>query len=397
MARFAFVLGTLSAAGPLAIDMYLPALPNIAHDLHATQGQVETSIMTYFVGLMAGQPFYGPLSDRFGRKLPLVGGMLLYVLASIGCSLASGPEILIAARAVQGLGAGASIAISAAIIRDMYTGHQAARLLALRMLVMGASPIIAPLMGATVIAAVSWRYVFWFGAAFGLFGCCLLFLIPETRHAHHRANTRLSGVFGVYRRLIGDTAFMGAVGSVAFMQLAFAAYIAGSSFLFIKINHTPPGLYGLIFATNAIGFISCAQLAPNLMRRFRPERLIVVASLVQTATALFMLGAAVTGHATVPVLIGPLFLFLGCYGLVGGPAVVLALRDHGAIAGTAASLLSFLQWGSAAAGSGLVALLADGTARPMTTVMAGGALVALLVVYRAFGKPRIEPASASAS
>ena len=386
MARFALVLGTLSASGPLAIDMYLPALPAIARDLHASQGQVEMSMMTFFAGLTLGQPFYGPLSDRVGRKAPLVGGMLLYMAACIGCSLSASAPVLIAARLVQGLGAGAPIAISAAIIRDVYSGHQAARLLALRMLVLGASPIIAPIVGASIIAAASWRDVFWAAAAYGLFGLSLLFLIPETRHAHHRAASRLSATVGVYRRLVVDGAFMGAVGSAACMQLAFTAYIAGSSFVFIRVNHTPPWLYGLIFASNAVGFIGCAQLAPNLMRRFRPERMLIVASAVQTATALFMFGAVLLHLASVPVLLGPLFLFLGCYGLVGGPATVLALRDHGPIAGTASSLLSFLQWGSAALGSGLVALLANGTALPMTGVMAGGAAAAFVVVRRAFGR-----------
>ena len=180
---------------------------------------------------MFGQPFYGPLSDRFGRKLPLFGGMMLYVAASIGCSLAQTAPVLIWARALQGLGAGASIAISAATIRDVYTGHQAARLLALRMLVLGLSPILSPIFGASIIAAVSWRYVFWFTAAYGLLSSLLLVLIPETRHPDHRAGAKLSGVLGVYGRLLRDARFTGAVASVACMQLAFTAYIAGSSFV----------------------------------------------------------------------------------------------------------------------------------------------------------------------
>jgi DHA1 family bicyclomycin/chloramphenicol resistance-like MFS transporter len=386
MARYAFVLGTLSAAGPLAIDLYLPGLPMIARDLHATQGQVEMSMMSFFAGLMIGQPFYGPLSDRFGRKTPLALGILLYCVASIGCSMAVSAPMLIAARLVQGLGAGASIAISAAIIRDVYTGHQAARLLALRMLVIGGSPILAPIIGASIISAWGWRYVFWLSAAYGLYGICLLALIPETRHAHHRADTKLSGTLGIYRRLLGDRHFMGAVGSAAFMQLAFTAYIAGASFVFIKVYHTPPWLFSLIFASNAFGFIGCAQFAPNLMKRFPAERLIVTASCVQTVTAAVLVTLALTHHASVPALIVPLFLFLGCYGLVGGPATVIALRDQGPVAGTAASLLSFLQWGASAVGSGLVALLANGTAVPMTVVMMTGAGIAFLVVQRAFGR-----------
>ncbi len=255
MARFALVLGALSAAGPMAIDMYLPALPTIARDLHATQGQAEVSMTTFFLGLMLGQPFYGPLSDRFGRKPPLVGGMMLFVLSSIACSLATAAPVLIAGRFLQGLGSGSAIAISAATIRDRYTGHQAARLLALRVMVLGLSPILSPVLGAALISVVSWRFIFWFAAAYGLLASALLLLIPETREPQHRTTTHVAKVLGIWGRLAKDRTYMGAVTVVAFMQLAFSAYIADSSFVFIKIDHTPPWLYSAIYASNAIGFI----------------------------------------------------------------------------------------------------------------------------------------------
>ena len=397
MARFALVLGALSAAGPMAIDMYLPALPMIARDLHATQGQAELSMTTFFLGLMLGQPFYGPLSDRFGRKPPLAAGMLLFVLSSVACSLATNAPVLIAGRFLQGLGSGSSIAISAATIRDRYTGHQAARLLALRVMVLGLSPILSPVLGAGLISVVSWRFIFWFAAAYGLLASILLLLIPETRDPAHRTVTHVSKVLGIWGRLVKDRTYMGAVSVVAFMQLAFSAYIADSSFVFIKIDHAPPGLYSAIYASNAIGFISLAQFAPNLMRRFKAERLIVAGSALQAVNAVVLFALAATGHVGVAVLLAPLFLFLGCIGLVGGPATVVALRDHGPVAGTAASLLSFLQWGSAALGSGLVAAMANGTALPMTAVMMCAALLGLLTALRAFGWPANSQAAAAAA
>ena len=397
MARFALVLGALSAAGPMAIDMYLPALPMIARDLHATQGQAELSMTTFFLGLMLGQPFYGPLSDRFGRRLPLFGGMMLFVAASIACSMATNAPVLIAGRFLQGLGSGSAIAISAATIRDRYTGHQAARLLALRVMVLGLSPILSPVLGAGLISVVSWRFIFWFAAAYGLLSTGLLLLIPETRDPIHRTVTHISRVLGVWCRLIKDRTFIGAVGVVALMQLAFSAYIADSSFVFIKIDHATPWLYGVIYASNALGFISLAQFTPNLMRRFKAEHLIVAGSALQASMAVIILACALSGHVQVPVLIGPLFLFLASFGLVGGPATVTALRDHGPVAGTASSLLSLLQWGSAALGSGLVAAFANGTALPMTGVMMGAALVGVLAALLAFARmPAPEPASAAA-
>jgi DHA1 family bicyclomycin/chloramphenicol resistance-like MFS transporter len=396
MARFALVLGALSAAGPMAIDMYLPALPMIARDLHATQGQAELSMTTFFLGLMLGQPFYGPLSDRFGRKPPLVGGILLFVLSSIACSLATNAPVLIIGRFLQGLGSGASIAISAATIRDRYTGHQAARLLALRVMVLGLSPILAPVLGAGLISVMSWRFIFWFSAAYGLLASALLLLIPETRDPAHRTTTRVSKVLGVYGRLVKDRTFVGAVAVVAFMQLAFSAYIADSSFVFIKIDHTPPWLYGAIYASNAIGFVSLAQFTPNLMRRFKAERLILAGSALQAVNAAILFALAATGHVGVAMLLAPLFLFLASFGLVGGPATVTALHNHGPVAGTASSLLSLLQWGSAALGSGLVAAMANGTAVPMTTVMMGAAILGVLAALLAFGR-LASPAPASAA
>ncbi len=390
MTRFALVLGALSAAGPLAIDMYLPALPAIAHDLHASQGHTEMSLMSFFVGLTVGQPIYGPLSDQFGRRAPILAGLLIYTLASLACSLASGVDVLIVGRALQGLGAGAGMAVGAAIVRDIYSGTQAARLLALRVLVLGCSPILAPILGAAVISVGPWRDIFWFAAAFGVICAILVFMIPETRPHHERADSRLSGALGVYLGLLTDRPFMGAVAAAACMQGGFIAYIAGSSFVLMSMLGAPPWAYSLIFAVNAAGFIGCAQFTPQMMRRFRAEQLILLAATVQTAAAAIMLLTALSHHASLPLLLPPLFVFVLCYGLVGGPSTVLALRDHGAVAGTASALMSFLQMASASLGTGLVALFANGTAVPMTGVMVAGAGCALIAARLAF-KRRPSP------
>jgi len=248
-------------------------------------------------------------------------------------------------------------------------------------------------LGAGLISVVSWRFIFWFAAAYGLLASGLLLLIPETRDPVHRTTTHVAKVLGVYRRLMQDRTYLGAVAVIAVMQLAFSAYIADSSFVFIKIDHAPPWLYSAIYASNAIGFISLAQFAPNLMKRFKAERLIVAGSALQAVNAVILLACALTGHVGVAVLIAPLFLFLASFGLVGGPATVTALHSHGPVAGTASSLLSLMQWGSAALGSGLVAAMANGTAGPMTTVMAGAALLGVAVACAAFAQPA-APAAA---
>ena len=253
------------------------------------------------------------------------------------------------------------------------------------------------MLGASLISVVSWRFIFWFAAAYGLLAIALLLLIPETRDPAHRTVTHVSKVLGIWGRLLKDRTYIGAVTVVAFMQLAFSAYIADSSFVFIKIDHTPPWLYSAIYASNAIGFVSLAQFAPNLMKRFKAERLIVAGSALQGINAVILFACAATGHVGVAVLIAPLFLFLASFGLVGGPATVTALHNHGPVAGAASSLLSLMQWGSAALGSGLVAAMANGTALPMTAVMMGAAVLGLLTAQRAFGwlaNPATEPAAA---
>jgi DHA1 family bicyclomycin/chloramphenicol resistance-like MFS transporter len=264
-------------------------------------------------------------------------------------------------------------------------------------MVLGLSPILSPVLGAGLISVVSWRFIFWFAAAYGLLSSALLLLIPETRDPVHRTTTHVAKVLGVYGRLVMDRTYLGAVAVIAFMQLAFSAYIADSSFVFIKIDHAPPWLYSAIYASNAIGFISLAQFAPNLMRRFKAERLIVAGSALQAVNAVILFALAVTGHVGVAMLLAPLFLFLASFGLVGGPATVTALHNHGPVAGTASSLLSLLQWGSAAVGSGLVAAMANGTALPMTTVMMGAAVLGVLTALLAFGRRAHPRATATAA
>ena len=269
-------------------------------------------------------------------------------------------------------------------MRDLYTGAKAARLLALRVLVLGASPILAPVMGAALITVAPWRTIFWFAAGFGVLCVALTFMIPETRPVQAREGSRLSGAFGVYRRLLKDRTFMGAVTAYACMQGGFIAYIAGSSFVFITMLGVAPWTYSVMFTINAVGFIGFAQLAPTLMRRFRPQQIVLVSATLQCLAAAVLLGATLSHHLSLPLLMPPLMVFTACYGLVGGPSTVLALRDHGPVAGTAAALMSFLQTGASTLGSGLIGLLANGTALPMTGLMMLGAGCGLLAARRAF-------------
>jgi DHA1 family bicyclomycin/chloramphenicol resistance-like MFS transporter len=379
--RFAVVLGVLSAVGPLAIDMYLPALPAIARDLGTDQNHVGMTLMGFFLGLTIGQPVYGPVSDRCGRRAPLAIGLILYVFASVVCAMAANIDVLIAGRVLQGLGAGTGLAISAAIVRDLHTGPEAVRLMAARTLVIGISPILAPIAGAAIIATSPWRNIFTVAAAFGLLALGLVALIPETHPPANRAKASLREVVGVYAALSGHGRFRNVVLSASLVQVALIAYIAGSPFVLLTIDHVSPVLYSAIFAGNACGFIIAAQITPQLMRWVGPAGLIRWAILIQTLASITMVVEAVLGRVGLPYILPALFVFQSCTGAVGTPATVLALQDHGSVAGTASALMMCLMVGFGSLGSFLVAVLANGTGLPMTGAMALASVAALFVAW----------------
>ena len=276
--RNALVLGMLSAVGPFAIDMYLPAFPAIARDLNADIGAVQMSLMSFFLAVSLCQILYGPISDRVGRKPPIYFGLTLFVLAGIGCSFVQSAEALIALRFVQGVGACASMVITRAIIRDLHTGHEAARLMATTMLVFSVSPILAPLAGSTLTEFFSWRVIFWVIALIGLGGLAVVaFLLPETRAPAARTSGSVGDIARTYLSLLKDRRFLGLVFIGGLGQASFFAYLAGSSVVFIEHFGLTPSLYSLIFATNAIAFIGGAQFNSYLMRRFGAERVVRLA------------------------------------------------------------------------------------------------------------------------
>lgn len=366
--RNALVLGMLSAVGPFAIDMYLPAFPAIARDLQVDVSAVQMSLMSFFVAVAVCQIAYGPLSDRFGRKPPLYAGLGLFALASIGCSFAQSVEALIAFRFLQGVGSCAAMVIPRAIIRDLHTGHEAARLMATTMLVFSVSPILAPLAGSTLTEFFSWRVIFWAIAAIGVGGLAVvMFLLPET-HKADDAKKGVSQAFSTYRSLLKDRHFLGLAFIGGFSQASFFAYLAGSSVIFIEHFGLSPSLYSVIFAANAIAFIGSAQFNSFFMRRFGAERVVRTAISGFAALVTLLFGLTIAGIDNAFVLWGLLFLSFGCLGYVIPSTAVLALENHGPVAGTASALMGTLQLSTGAIMIVLVSVLYDGT--PLSMVAA---------------------------
>jgi DHA1 family bicyclomycin/chloramphenicol resistance-like MFS transporter len=384
--KMALILGLISAIGPFAIDMYLPALPDIGRSLGADVGQVQLTLTVFFLALGAGQLLYGPVSDMVGRKPPLYFGLGLFTLASVGCALAGDVQTLIAWRFLQGLGAAAGMVIARAVVRDLHTGTEAARLMSLLMLVFSISPILAPLAGSGVIALTGWRGVFWCVALAALAGLVLVYAtLRETRGPEQRVTSSLGSALSGYKVLLSDTHFLGLVGISSSAMAGFFVFLAGSPFVFINHYGLTPIQYSMAFSLNAISFFGASQLTALLGRRFGLVRLVKFAASASGFCMASMLGFYLLGGDSLGVLMALYFVASGFMGLVIPTASVLALDRHGAIAGTASALMGTLQMMGGAAAMGLVSLFANGKPLPMVAGMAAGALTGVALTWLTLG------------
>lgn len=391
--KMALILGLLSAIGPFAIDMYLPALPDIGSSLGADVGAVQLTLTAFFLAIGLGQLLYGPVSDMVGRKPPLYAGLALFTLASIGCALVTDIHTLVALRFLQGFGAAAGMAIPRAIVRDLHTGAEAARLMSLLMLVFSVSPILAPLAGSGVIALTGWRGVFWVVAVAALAGMLLVrAALAETRSAADRVDSNLGSALRAYGVLLRDGHYLGLVLIGAFAMAGFFVYLAGSPFVLINHYGLSPTQYSLAFGFNAAAFIGSAQFTGPLGRRFG---LVSLAKWAVSACGVVMASLLMyylAGGDRLVVLLVLYFVASAFMGLVIPTVSVLALEAHGAIAGTASALMGTLQMLCGAMAMGIVGLFANGKPLPMVIGMASGALTALALTWITLRVPaRLAP------
>ena len=398
-ARNAIVLGLLTAVGPFAIDMYLPALPAIAIELHASPAAAQATILSFFLAIALGQLVYGPVADSFGRKAPLYFGIVLYVFGTIACSLAPTIEWLIFARFIQGIGACAGGTIPSAIVRDLHTGHEAARLMSLIMLVFSVSPMLAPLTGSFIVQFGTWREIFWIIAVLGLLSLAVaVFWLKETRPPDQRIAFDAGAIARNYIALFRDRRYLGVVLIGAFGISSFFAYLAGSSFIFIDHFGLTPTEFSLAFSVNAIAFIGMAQFAGFFGKRFGLPKVINAALAFYLLMTVVLLVITLSGVDNVFVFIGCLFIAFGAMGLVIPSTAPLALQEYGATAGTASALMGTLQLVTAAVVIGIVSAF-SGTL-PMIIAMVACAAIAFTLGRLTLGRrgrpvsmePRPEPA-----
>lgn len=344
-ARRLLILGGLTAFAPLTIDMYLPAMPQIAAELHTGSSQVQLTLTACLIGLAVGQLVAGPISDTVGRRRPLLIGLTIYTLVSLSCAVAPSIWVLTAGRLVQALGAAAGIVVARAVVRDLYEGVRLGKTFSMLMLVTGTAPILAPVIGAQLLRFTDWRGIF---VAFALFGLLLMVAsavgLKETLPAERRQPANVRNTLRTSKKLLTDRLFLGCALSGGLALAAMFAYIAGSSFVLQgKEYGLSPQQFSLVFASNAVGLVAVSQLNGRLIGRVSSHRLLAIALVANATGGVLVLLAAATG-AGLGLLLPPLFVSVASIGMVTPNAMTLAMDDHPDTAGMAAALLGVLQF-----------------------------------------------------
>jgi DHA1 family bicyclomycin/chloramphenicol resistance-like MFS transporter len=378
------LLAAMTTMGPLSLDMYLPALPAIAVDLATSDAQVQLSLTTCLIGLAAGQLLGGPLSDRWGRRRPVIAGMAAYAVMSLLCALAPSAPLLAGTRLVQGVAGGVGVVVARAVVRDLYAGVEAARYFSRLTLIFGVAPILAPGLGSAVLRLTAWRGIFVTLAVIGvLLTVCVLWRLPETLPVSRRSPGGLADVAATARTLFADRVYLGYALAQGLGFAGMFAYISGSSFVLQEGYGISATLYSVVFGLNAVGLIALSQANHRLLDRHTPAVLLRGALAAGLAAAAAVLAAALLG--SLAGLLVALFAFISTIGMVLPNATALALDRHPRRAGTAAALMGGVQSVVAAAAAPLVGLGVPGLGVPMAVVMllcAAGALVALLSLAR---------------
>ncbi len=369
--RYSLILGLVAAVGPFAIDMYLPAMPNIGADFASSMQAVQWTIVAYFMAFGLAQLFYGPWADQSGRKPPMYAGLALFIVGTVICAMASSIEMLIFGRFVQGIGGAANMVVLRAVIRDLATGADATRMMSTIMIVIAISPLLAPLSGSALLAFGSWRLIFWALLAAEAVSFFLIYFMveetlkPEDRQPFDRATMR-RGV-GL---LLRDRGFMSMTFLAGFAFASFFVFIASASFVYTGQFGLSPTQFSFAFAINAFGFFGASQFAAPLGQRLGPDRMILLATtgFALATSSLFAIGLA--GYASLPVTVIGLFCANMFLGVVLPVAQVLALEEQGEHAGLASSLGGTMQMVAAGVLVAAAGPFLDGTVVPMLAMIA---------------------------
>lgn len=375
---FVLILGSLTAFGPLSLDMYLPALPTVTSDLGATASLGQLSITTCLLGLAAGQLVFGPLSDMRGRQKPLIITLLLYTVFSLLCGLSNNIWLFVILRFLQGFTGAAGIVIARASARDMYSGKDLTKFIALLAIVNGAAPILAPVFGGIILEWLRWQAIFYILTAIGfIMFITVIFFLPETLPKEKRINGNIFAVFSSFGTLFQDRLFIGIAFSQAFIMMGMFAYIAASPFVLQNIYDVSPQQFSFIFAMNGLGIIISAQIAGGLSHRFS-EMTLFRASLIFAFIGSVLLMFVVVFNLALWVMMIALFMIVSTVGLVNTTGFSLAMNRQGNVAGSASALLGILPFAGGALVSPLTGIAGENNSLPMGIVMFVCCLLALI-------------------
>jgi DHA1 family bicyclomycin/chloramphenicol resistance-like MFS transporter len=368
------LLALLSAFTPLSIDLYLPALPMITVDLHGTVGDIQLTLSAFMIAFGAGQIFYGPAGDRFGRRPVILSGLFVYVLASIGCAFAGEAMQLVGLRLLQGVAACGSVVLARTMVRDLAERDQAARAMSLMMACTSIAPMLAPLIGGQILWFLGWRAIFWTLAGIGFFALLVSwFRLPETLRPEYRQPLVLSSILKRFGELVRHRAFMGYAFTSSFMFSALLSFLSGSPFVFIEKYGIPPRSYGLIFGGMVVFMTIGSLFNARFVRVFGADRILRGAVIVPGVCGVcaLVLGQVEARYGSIGMwpIVACFAPQIAAISLIGPNSMALALQRYPHMAGTASSLMGVMQFGIGALFGAAVGQTYDGTIGPMTVAM----------------------------
>jgi DHA1 family bicyclomycin/chloramphenicol resistance-like MFS transporter len=381
------LLGSLSAVGPLSTDMYLPAFPTLDATLGGGTGSAQITLAAWFAGLAVGQFTQGPFSDRFGRRVPLLAGMSVYTIASIGCALSHDIASFTVWRLLAAFGGSAGMVIPRAVVRDVATGPQGARIMSQLVLVLGVAPILAPTLGGLVLSVASWRWIFWIATIYGIVSLALVaWKLPDTLPEQNRLRLPPFQVLERYLTILKDRSFLSNTIVCGFASFVVFGYLSGAPIAFERILHFSPTEFGILFGVNAFFYILCTQINAHVVHRLGMERLLRFGiGLLAFAAILFLIlvltGIAGSGRPAIYVSL-PIMALLSSLGFISPNATVFALGSHARHAGSASALLGTLQFGLGAISGIAMGLMRPTDLLPMACVILAGT-IGLLLAYAA--------------
>lgn len=377
---FLLILSALMAVTSLSTDIYLPAMPVMAKDL---QGDAELTITGFLIGFCIAQLIWGPISDRYGRRLPLFIGLVLFIIGSVGCALSTDIVQIVFWRVFQALGACTGPMLARAMIRDLFSRTRAAQMLSTLMIIMAIAPIAGPLIGGQMIKVTSWHAIFWLLAIIGTLMLVSLFWLPETLPAERRTQASVTKAFQNYYALLTNAKFMQFTLCLTFYYVAAYAFITGSPFVYITYFGVDPQHYGWLFAVNIVGLMAVSMVNRRLVHRYPLERLLKNAVFIATIAAIVLAVTTGLGVGGIIVIVGAVFVFFSMNGIIAATSTACALDAVPNVAGSASALMGALQYGSGIISSLLLALFSDGTPWTMGWIIAlftaASALMALTV------------------